>query len=105
MAFECNIDARGQAYRLRLGFKLVIVGLVLSAALFLADVGWGLLWLIPGERSQGALSRCSRAGPVGASLGQWASGPQSEHIIPLCHLCCSKEDPRIGIVRAVLVGV
>ncbi len=48
VAFECNIDARGQAYRLRLGFKLVIVGLVLSAALFLADVGWGLLWLIPG---------------------------------------------------------
>jgi len=48
MAFECNIDARGKAYRLRLGFKLVVVGLVLSAALFLLGVEWGLLWLIPG---------------------------------------------------------
>tara|TARA_Y100001970_G_scaffold80228_1_gene101876 strand:- start:1344 stop:1577 length:234 start_codon:yes stop_codon:yes gene_type:complete len=48
MAFECNIDARGQAYRLRLGFKLVVVGLVLSAALFLWGAEWGLVWLIPG---------------------------------------------------------
>ncbi|MEC7706676.1 MAG: hypothetical protein VX723_01810 [Candidatus Thermoplasmatota archaeon] len=45
---ECNIDARGKAYRLKLGFKLVIFGLILSAAFFLGDIDLGLLWLAPG---------------------------------------------------------
>ena len=48
MALECNIDARGKAYRLRLGFKLVIFGLLLATAFFLAGVELGLLWLGPG---------------------------------------------------------
>ena len=48
MALQCNIDARGKAYRLRLGFKLVIFGLLLAAAFFLAGVELGLLWLGPG---------------------------------------------------------
>ncbi len=47
MALQCNIDARGKAYRLRLGFKLVIFGLLLAAAFFLAGVELGLLWLGP----------------------------------------------------------
>ena len=45
---ECNIDARGKAYRLRLGFRLLIIGLIISAAFFLAGVEIGLLWLAPG---------------------------------------------------------
>ena len=45
---ECNIDARGKAYRLRLGFRLLIIGLIISAAFFLAGVEMGLLWLAPG---------------------------------------------------------
>ena len=45
---ECNIDARGKAYRLRLGFRLLIIGLIISAAFFMAGVEMGLLWLAPG---------------------------------------------------------
>ena len=45
---ECNIDARGKAYRLRLGFRLLIIGLIISAAIFMAGVEMGLLWLAPG---------------------------------------------------------
>ena len=45
---ECNIDARGKAYRLRLGFRLLIIGLIISAAFFMACVEMGLLWLAPG---------------------------------------------------------
>ena len=45
---ECNIDARGKAYRLSLGFRLLIIGLIISAAFFMAGVEMGLLWLAPG---------------------------------------------------------
>ena len=45
---ECNIDARGKAYRLRLGLRLLIIGLIISAAFFMAGVEMGLLWLAPG---------------------------------------------------------
>ncbi len=45
---ECNIDARGKAFRLRLGFRLLIIGLIISAVFFLVDVEMGLLWLAPG---------------------------------------------------------
>ena len=44
---ECNIDARGQAYRLRLGFRLLIIGLIISVTFFLAGLEMGLLWLAP----------------------------------------------------------
>ena len=44
---ECNIDARGKAYRLRLGFRLIIIGLIISATFFLAGLEMGLLWLAP----------------------------------------------------------
>ena len=45
---ECNIDARGKAFRRRLGFRLLIIGLIISAVFFLVDVEMGLLWLAPG---------------------------------------------------------
>ena len=45
---ECNIDARGKAYRLRLGFRLLIIGLIISAAFIMDGVEMGLLWLAPG---------------------------------------------------------
>ena len=44
---ECNIDARGKAYRLRLGFRLLIIGLIISVTFFMAGVEMGLLWLAP----------------------------------------------------------
>ena len=44
---ECNIDARGKAYRLRLGFRLLIIGLIISVTFFLAGLEMGLLWLAP----------------------------------------------------------
>ena len=54
---ECNIDARGKAYRLRLGFRLLIIGLIISAALFMAGVEMGLLWLAPvGAIAGGAIA-------------------------------------------------
>ena len=54
---ECNIDARGKAYRLRLGFRLLIIGLIISAAFFMAGVEMGLLWLAQG----GAIAGCAFA--------------------------------------------
>ncbi|MEC7720669.1 MAG: hypothetical protein VYC60_02085 [Candidatus Thermoplasmatota archaeon] len=44
---ECNIDARGKAYRLRLGFRLLIIGIIISVIFFLAGVKPGLAWLAP----------------------------------------------------------
>ena len=47
MVFECNIDARGKAYRLKLGIMGLVAGLVSGAAFCLAGIDWGNLWLIP----------------------------------------------------------
>ena len=48
MVFECNIDARGKAYRLKLGIMGVTVGLVFAAAFHLAGIEFqGILWIIP----------------------------------------------------------
>ncbi|MEO2115347.1 MAG: hypothetical protein ABGX21_03410 [Candidatus Poseidoniia archaeon] len=47
MVFECNIDARGKSYRLKYGIYGIIVGLVVSGVLVLADVGIWMVWLIP----------------------------------------------------------
>lgn len=48
MVFECNIDARGKAYRLKLGIMGVTVGFVLAAAFYLAGIEFQLvLWIIP----------------------------------------------------------
>ena len=43
VAFECNIDARGKAYRLKYGIYGIIAGFVLSGMLILADIGLSLI--------------------------------------------------------------
>ncbi len=45
--FECNIDARGKAVRLKLGIKGLVVGLVLITAFYIAGIDLRILWLIP----------------------------------------------------------
>jgi len=46
MAFECNIDARGRAVRLRLGIIGVISSLGLTAACLLFDAP-DFAWIVP----------------------------------------------------------
>ena len=45
--FECNIDARGKAVRLKLGIRGLVAGLVLATAFYFAEIDWGIPWLIP----------------------------------------------------------
>ena len=45
MAFECNIDARGKAVRLKLGIRLVIIGLILVALTYFEIIPTTLGWL------------------------------------------------------------
>ena len=45
--FECNIDARGKAVRLKLGIKSLVAGLALATAFYIAGIDWVILWLIP----------------------------------------------------------
>ena len=45
--FECNIDARGKAVRLKLGIKGVVTGLALAPTFYVTGVDLGLVWLIP----------------------------------------------------------
>ncbi|RZP11344.1 MAG: hypothetical protein EVA35_01335 [Candidatus Poseidoniales archaeon] len=45
--FECNIDARGKAVRLKLGIMAVVAGLVLAAVFYLAGIDLDIPWLIP----------------------------------------------------------
>ena len=47
MVFECNIEARGKAYRLKLGIMGVVVGSVLAAVFYFTGIEGGVLWLIP----------------------------------------------------------
>ena len=47
MVFECNIEARGKAYRLKLGIMGVVVGSVLAAVFYFAGIEGDVLWLIP----------------------------------------------------------
>ncbi len=46
MAFQCNIDARGKAVRLRLGIMGVVSSLGLAAACLLISAP-ELAWLVP----------------------------------------------------------
>jgi hypothetical protein len=46
MVFECNIDARGKAYRLKLGFMGLVAGLVSGAAFYISGIEGGIPWLI-----------------------------------------------------------
>jgi len=45
--FECNIDARGKAVRLKLGINGLAVGLILVTAFYIAGIDLGIPWLIP----------------------------------------------------------
>ena len=47
MVFECNIDSRGRAFRLRIGILAVAFGLVLATVFFVSGNLPKLAWLIP----------------------------------------------------------
>jgi hypothetical protein len=45
MALECNIDARGKAVRMKLGIRLVFIGLILAALTYFEIIPPTLGWL------------------------------------------------------------
>ena len=45
MAFECNIDARGKAVRMKLGIRLIIISLILSTLTYFEIVPSTLGWV------------------------------------------------------------
>ena len=55
MAFECNIDARGKAARLRLGFIAVFGGALLGATTFLGILPTTLGYIMAGISIAGGL--------------------------------------------------
>ena len=49
MAFECNIDARGQAVRMKLGIRLAIISIILAALTFFEIIPTTLGWVLAGS--------------------------------------------------------
>ncbi len=47
MVFECNIDARGKAFRLRIGIITVAIGLSILGILFSGIVDIAYAWILP----------------------------------------------------------
>jgi len=49
MAFECNLDARGKAYRLKIGLVAIVAGLALAVLSLIQFefIGIGIHWIIP----------------------------------------------------------
>jgi hypothetical protein len=45
MAFECNIDARGKAVRMKLGIRLVIISLILATLTYIEIIPTTFGWL------------------------------------------------------------
>ena len=45
MAFECNIDARGKAVRMKLGIRLVTISIILAAQTYFEIIPSTLGWL------------------------------------------------------------
>ena len=45
MAFECNIDARGKAVRMKLGIRLIIISLILATLTYFEIIPSTLGWL------------------------------------------------------------
>jgi hypothetical protein len=45
MAFECNIDARGKAARMKLGIRLVAISLTLAVLTYFETIPTTLGWL------------------------------------------------------------
>ena len=48
MAFECNIDARGKAVRMKLGIRLVIIGIILATLTFFEIIPSSFGWVFAG---------------------------------------------------------
>ena len=48
MAIECNIDARGKAVRMKLGIRLVILGLILAALPYFGIIPSSFGWTLAG---------------------------------------------------------
>jgi hypothetical protein len=48
MAFECNIEARGKAHRMKLGILLVIISIILAALTFFDILPSTLGWVLVG---------------------------------------------------------
>ena len=46
MALECNIDARGKAVRMKLGIRLVILSLILTALTYYGFIPATLGWFV-----------------------------------------------------------
>jgi hypothetical protein len=63
--FECDIDARGKAYRLKYGIYGIIAGFVLSGMLILADLETWMVWLIPVGLVGGVPLQFSKGGLAG----------------------------------------
>ena len=55
MAFECNIDARGKVARLKLGIRLLVLGLILGALTLFGFIPTTLGWVITGGAITGAI--------------------------------------------------
>tara|TARA_B100001750_G_C15056635_1_gene374208 strand:+ start:316 stop:549 length:234 start_codon:yes stop_codon:yes gene_type:complete len=45
MAFECNIDARGKAVRMKLGIRLIIISLILTTLTYFEIIPTTFGWL------------------------------------------------------------
>ena len=46
MAFECNIDARGKAVRMKLGIRLVIISIIIAALTYFGIIPATLGWFV-----------------------------------------------------------
>ncbi len=48
MAFECNIEARGKAHRMKLGIRLVIISIIIGILTFFGILPSSLGWVLFG---------------------------------------------------------
>ena len=55
MAFECNIDARGKAARMKLGMRVVFLGVLLTIISFFGFIPTPVGWLVSGGTISGGL--------------------------------------------------
>lgn len=55
MALECNIDARGKVARLRLGIKVLVLGIILGVLTLFGVIPTTLGWVITGCAIAGAI--------------------------------------------------
>ncbi len=44
---QCNIGAKGKAYRLKLGIIGLIFGIIVALSFFILEIKSGIFWLIP----------------------------------------------------------